>query len=142
MDAGGCGWMRVGGKWLKMRGGEGGASTSHGIRDPLYPVVSRFCVTKVPTVSRIFSLTDLIKYATLPSLMSPLGTVEVCRLVGIHRATLERWLSSGRLHPPQPIKIGGRVFRYWTQRDVDRVRRFKVKFYRKGRGRKPKPTTE
>jgi hypothetical protein len=27
-----------------MRGGEVGASTSHGIRDPLYPVVSRFCV--------------------------------------------------------------------------------------------------
>ena len=70
--------------------------------------------------------------------MQPLATNEVCRQVGIHRATLERWLSSGTLRPPQPIKIGGRVFRYWTPRDVERVRRFKAKFYRKGRGRKPK----
>jgi len=71
--------------------------------------------------------------------MQPLDTNEVCRQVGIHRATLERWLSSGRLRPPQPIHIGARVFRYWTQRDVERVRKFKEKFYRKGRGRKPKP---
>ncbi|PYV31883.1 MAG: hypothetical protein DMG22_15225 [Acidobacteria bacterium] len=68
--------------------------------------------------------------------MPPLGTLEVCALVGVHRSTLERWLSSGRLQTPQPIRIGGRVFRYWTQRDVERVQRFKAKFYRKGRGRK------
>ncbi|HZO98666.1 MAG TPA: helix-turn-helix domain-containing protein [Terriglobia bacterium] len=74
--------------------------------------------------------------------MGPLSTEEVCRLVGIHRATLERWLSSGRLQRPQTISIGARVFRYWMQRDVERVRKFKEKFYRKGRGRKPKPKTE
>ncbi len=74
--------------------------------------------------------------------MAPLGTEEVCSLVGIHRATLERWLSSRRLHPPQPIKIGGRVFRYWTARDVERVRKLKEKFYRKGRGKKPIPKPE
>jgi len=99
----------------------------------------RTCVTKVPTVTRIFCLTDHTIYATLALHMAPLGTEEVCRLVGIHRATLERWLSSGRLRPPQPIKIGAKVFRFWTQRDIERVRRFKEKFYRKGRGRKPKP---
>jgi len=71
--------------------------------------------------------------------MGPLSSQQVCQLVGIHPATLERWLASGRLKPPQPIKIGGRTFRYWTQRDVERVRNFKDKFYRKGRGRKPKP---
>lgn len=71
--------------------------------------------------------------------MAPLSTREVCQLVAIHKATLERWLSSGKLRPPKPFKIGGRVFRYWTERDVERVRRFKEKFYRKGRGRKPKP---
>lgn len=96
-------------------------------------------VAKVPTVSRIFSLTNHTKYARLDSRMELLSTQEVCQLVGIHPATLERWLSSGRLHRPQPIKIGARVFRYWTQRDVGRVRKFKEKFYRKGRGRKPRP---
>ncbi len=74
--------------------------------------------------------------------MGPLSTEEVCKLVGIHPATLERWLASGRLRPPQPIKIGGRVFRYWTARDVERVRKFKEKFYRKGRGRKAKVKAE
>jgi excisionase family DNA binding protein len=83
-------------------------------------------------------LTKPCNYATLESRMGPLSTREVCDLVRIHKATLERWLASGKLRPPQPIKIGGRVFRYWTQRDVERVRRFKEKFYRKGRGRKPK----
>ena len=74
--------------------------------------------------------------------MGPLSTAQVCELVGIHPATLERWLASGRLKPPHPIKIGGRVFRYWTARDVERVRKFKEKFYCKGRGRKPKPKTD
>jgi len=69
----------------------------------------------------------------------PLSTKEVCTAVGISRATLERWLASGRFPRPQPMKIGAKAFRYWTQRDVDRVRKFKEKFYRKGRGRKPKP---
>ena len=68
----------------------------------------------------------------------PLSTTEICHLAGIHKSTLERWLASGRLRPPQPIKIGGKVFRNWTERDVERVRKFKEKFYCKGRGRKPK----
>ena len=97
-----------------------------------------FYVTKVPTVTRIFLLTNKFKYAILDMHMSPLSTKEVCSLVGIHPATIERWLSSGRLRLPQPIKIGGRVFRSWTRRDVERVRKFKEKFYRKGRGRKQK----
>ena len=124
---------------MKIHGGKVGASTSHAFWDPLYPVVSRFCVTKVPTVSRIFFLTKRFKRATLKALMISISSQEVCTLVGIHKATLERWLSSRRLRPPQPIKIGGRVFRYWTQRDVERVRKFKEKFYRKGRGRKAIP---
>jgi predicted site-specific integrase-resolvase len=69
----------------------------------------------------------------------PVSTKEVCPLVGISPATLERWLASGRLRPPQALKIGAKVFRNWTPRDIERVRRFKEKFYRKGRGRKPKP---
>jgi excisionase family DNA binding protein len=71
----------------------------------------------------------------------PLSTKEVCNAVGISPATLERWLASGKLRRPQPMNIGAKVFRCWTQRDVERVRKFKEKFYRKGRGRKPKPKT-
>ena len=71
--------------------------------------------------------------------MSPFSTPEVARKVGIHQATLERWLASGKLETPKPLRVGRKVFRNWTDSDVERVRRFKQENYRKGRGRKPKP---
>ena len=59
-------------------------------------------------------------------------------MVGVGRATLERWLLAGKVPEPHRIKNGGVNFRIWTDRDVERVRKYKEKFYRKGRGRKPK----
>ncbi len=35
--------------------------------------------------------------------------------------------------------MGQKVFHFWTDRDIERVKRYKKKFYRKGRGRKKKP---
>lgn len=70
--------------------------------------------------------------------MSPLSTVEVAAKVGIHRATLERWIASGKVKMPKPLRIGGKVFRNWTASDVERIRKLKQENYRKGRGRKPK----
>ena len=70
--------------------------------------------------------------------MSPLSTKDVAGLVGINPATLERWLSSGRLKSPKKLVIGRKEFRHWTARDIERVRKFKAKNYMKGRGRKPK----
>ena len=72
--------------------------------------------------------------------MSPASTVQVAKAVGVNRVTLERWLSGGKLKPPKTIRIGGGIFRQWTPADVERVRKFKEENYRKGRGRKPKPT--
>jgi excisionase family DNA binding protein len=71
--------------------------------------------------------------------MSPLSTPEVAKRVGIHQATLERWLASGKLGMPKPLRVGRKVFRNWTDSDVERVRKYKQENYRKGRGRKPKP---
>jgi excisionase family DNA binding protein len=71
--------------------------------------------------------------------MANLSTLEVARKVGIGRATLERWLSSGKLKAPRTIRFGKSEFRDWTDRDVERVRKYKQESYRKGRGRKPKP---
>lgn len=70
--------------------------------------------------------------------MSPLSTAEVAAHVGVHRVTLERWLSSGKVKGPETTRIGGHNYRMWTDRDIERVKRFKEKFYRKGRGRKKK----
>jgi predicted site-specific integrase-resolvase len=71
--------------------------------------------------------------------MNPLSTVQVAKIVGVNRVTLERWLSSGKLKQPKTVRIGDGEFRQWTATDVERVRKFKEENYRKGRGRKPKP---
>jgi predicted DNA-binding transcriptional regulator AlpA len=71
--------------------------------------------------------------------MANLSTLEVARKVGISRVTLERWLASSKVPAPKTIRFGKSVFRNWTDRDVERVRKFKQENYRKGRGRKPKP---
>jgi predicted site-specific integrase-resolvase len=71
--------------------------------------------------------------------MANLSTQDVARKVGIHRVTLENWLSSGKVESPKTVRFGKNEFRNWTAADVERIRRYKLKNYRKGRGRKPKP---
>jgi excisionase family DNA binding protein len=71
--------------------------------------------------------------------MTKLSTHEVARKVGISRATLERWLSNSGLRGPKTVRFGKSEFRDWTDRDVERIRKYKQENYRKGRGRKPKP---
>ena len=69
--------------------------------------------------------------------MSPLATPEVAKLVGIHIATLERWIAEGRVKP-KSVSVGKRTYRLWTEAEIKKLRRVKEKTYRKGRGRKPK----
>ena len=71
--------------------------------------------------------------------MAYLSTAEVAKKAGIDRATLERWLASGKVARPKSLRIGQKLFRNWTDADMERVRKFKQQNYRKGRGRKPKP---
>ena len=66
------------------------------------------------------------------------STAEAARLIGVNRVTLQRWLIAGKMKEPKKIKAGGVEVRIWTDRDLDRVRLYKQKRYRKGRGRKPK----
>jgi excisionase family DNA binding protein len=66
-----------------------------------------------------------------------MSTKEVARLAGIHWMTLYRWLKQGKVRPSIAIKLKGRTLHRWTAEDVERVRQYKQKNYRKGRGRKP-----
>ncbi len=75
----------------------------------------------------------------MSSKMSPLSTADVARIVGINRVTLERWLAGGKVRRPKMIRYGRDEFRNWTEKDVERVQKYKQENYRKGRGRKPKP---
>ncbi len=70
--------------------------------------------------------------------MSPFSTREVAQLVGVHLVTLEQWLAKRKVKLPRTVKVGAKTYRLWTERDVERVRRYKEKYYRKGRGRKKK----
>jgi hypothetical protein len=60
-------------------------------------------------------------------------------MAGVHKRTLLGWLYSGALAEPKHHSNGGQDVRIWTDRDVERVRRYKQENYRKGRGRKAKP---
>jgi predicted site-specific integrase-resolvase len=70
--------------------------------------------------------------------MKPLSTPGVAAEIGIDRVTLERWLGSGKVQGPKTVRAGLRKYRLWTRRDVERLKRHKATFYRKGRGRKKK----
>jgi hypothetical protein len=71
--------------------------------------------------------------------MKDYSTATVASEVGISKLTLIRWLMAGKIREPRRVKQGGIELRLWTARDVERVRRYKLENYRKGRGRKPKP---
>jgi DNA-binding transcriptional MerR regulator len=57
--------------------------------------------------------------------MSPLSTSDVATKIGVHKATLERWLANGTLEPPKALRIGKREFRHWTDDDIKRAQRLK-----------------
>jgi hypothetical protein len=78
------------------------------------------------------------KYDTTGITMKDYSTATVASEVGISKLTLIRWLMAGKIREPRRVKQGGIELRLWTARDVERVRRYKLENYRKGRGRKPK----
>ena len=73
--------------------------------------------------------------------MKTYSTKQVAQMVGVHRVTLQGWLLDNKFKEPRRLREGGIDVRIWTDRDVERVRKYKEKFYRKGRGR-PKPTAQ
>ncbi len=83
-------------------------------------------------------MTNSLKYETLSPEMSPRPTADIARLIGVGRSTLERWLAERKVPTPKRIVVGARVSRIWTSQDIERLKRYKAKFYRKGRGRKKK----
>lgn len=67
-----------------------------------------------------------------------LTTAEAAKEVGIHLATLQRWIAAGKVHPPKATLLGAVGYRLWSAKDVARLKRVKSTIYRKGRGRKQK----
>ncbi len=63
--------------------------------------------------------------------MKGYSTVEVAKMAGIHKATLRRWLQSGAIPEPRQNRVAGVGYRIWSNRDVERVRRYKAAHYMK-----------
>ena len=72
--------------------------------------------------------------------MSLLSTRQVARKLGIGIATLSRYIASGKVPAPGPVKIGMLNVRGWTDQDIERVREMlpKIKNGRKTRYQKQK----
>jgi predicted site-specific integrase-resolvase len=71
--------------------------------------------------------------------MRTYSTKQAAEKAEISRVTLERWLLAGKVRASQFIQFNGEKHWRWTDRDVERVRKFKAANYRKGRGRRKKP---
>jgi DNA-binding transcriptional MerR regulator len=71
--------------------------------------------------------------------MENYSTSKVAKILGVDKATLLRWLRSGKIPEPRRLTNGGVNARVWSDRDVERARKYKLRNYRKGRGRKAKP---
>ncbi|MBZ5504848.1 MAG: MerR family transcriptional regulator [Acidobacteriia bacterium] len=50
------------------------------------------------------------------------STREAAKKLGLHLATLQRYMAEGKIPAPLVQKLGGGKFRVWTDEDIDRVR--------------------
>src|SRR5712691_4065709 len=82
-------------------------------------------------------LTD-VQYFAIVRTMKPCTTGQAARAAKISRATLQFWISSGKIAAPAVQPIEGRAVRLWKASDIQKLRAVKIAIYRKGRGRKPK----
>lgn len=63
-------------------------------------------------------------------------TREAAEKAGMHQLTLQRLVSAGKIAAPPLRKFqGGVSVRLWSERDIERVRRYRAEH---GRGRPPK----
>jgi len=65
-------------------------------------------------------------------------TREAAAAVGITRATVQAWIASKKITPPELTVVGDVTARMWSKSDVANLGLAKQKIYRKGRGRKSK----
>lgn len=60
-------------------------------------------------------------------------TREVAQTVGVSRATVQEWISTGQIEAPK-LPMPGLGVRLWSKDDVEQVKAYKQLVYRKGRG--------
>jgi DNA-binding transcriptional MerR regulator len=63
--------------------------------------------------------------------MTEYSISEAARLLGIHRATLHRWIDKRVVPEPDSKEIAGSLLRYWNEDGFAKLRAYKAKHYRK-----------
>ncbi len=51
------------------------------------------------------------------------STREAAKQLGISLMTLQRYIATNKIRAPKLSYLGGAVFRLWTARDIERVRK-------------------
>jgi excisionase family DNA binding protein len=70
--------------------------------------------------------------------MAQYSISEAARLLGVHRATLHRWIEKRVVPDPITQEIAGSQIRYWTDEGLAKLKQYKAKEYRKKPRRKAK----
>ena len=68
--------------------------------------------------------------------MKTYSTVEVSKLLGIGNDTLHRWIHSDVIPAPPVQRLGNVTVRLWTEKDVEKVKKYKANDYWGKGGRK------
>jgi excisionase family DNA binding protein len=68
--------------------------------------------------------------------MAQFSISEAARLLGIHRATLHRWIEKRTVPEPITQEIAGSQIRYWTEDGFAKLKQYKAEQYRKKPRRK------
>ena len=63
-------------------------------------------------------------------------TSEAAEQVGISLATINRWISIGKIEAPEPTLVGATGYRLWSRTDIKNLRATKKKIYWQGGGRR------
>ncbi len=64
------------------------------------------------------------------------STKQSAKMAGITRITLNRWIANGEFKPPPLQTLASVKARVWSKSDVERLKRFKLKRYKKGQGKR------
>jgi len=76
--------------------------------------------------------------------MDSYSTRAAAKVLGIHFVTLQRYIAANKIPAPKSKRVGGSIVREWTDKDIERVRKFlpKIENGRKTRYQKERQQTK
>lgn len=71
--------------------------------------------------------------------MQTYSVSEAARMLGVDRRTLQRWIRDGRIPAPVTQVLAGVQLKFWTERDLEKLKQYKAaQYWGKGKRRKRK----